>query len=305
MLCELSMSVFGVFAVPEQRLKADMLMLLVTLCAAAGWMFSKESLAGMPPLLFIASRFALAGGLLGLIGWRELAGLSRRGLVQAAQVGALFGVAMALWIMGLSEAQHIGEGAFISALGIVLVPVLARLFFKDRPPATTWIALPTALLGFACLSLQHGFAFEPGQWWFFAAAVMFSLVFITNSHVVRHVPVLALGAVQLSMVALVVLPLSLLFETWPDTVAPDIIGWVLASTLVGTTLRFFLQLSAQGLTTPSHAVVILMLEPVWTALLASVWLDERMLPLQFVGCGLIMLSLLISRWSAVRSLFAR
>lgn len=275
-------------------------MLLVTLCAAGGWMFSKESLAGMPPLLFIASRFALAGLLLVLIGWRDLRRMSRRGLAQAMLVGAMFGVAMAVWIMGLSAARHIGEGAFISSLGIVLVPVLARLFFGDRPPRSTWVAIPTALVGFACLSLQDGFAFEPGQWWFLAAAVAFALVFITNSHVVRHVPVIALGAVQLTMVAVVVLPLSLVFESWPDAVPVDVLGWVLASTLIGTTLRFFLQLSAQGMTTPSHAVVILMLEPVWTALLAAVWLGETMRLLQFVGCGLILASLVISRWSAIR-----
>lgn len=286
---------------PEQRLKADVLMFLVTLCAAAGWMFSKESLAGMPPLLFIASRFALAGLLLAVIGWGDLKRVSRRGFVQAMLVGALFGVAMTAWIMGLSVARHIGEGAFITALGIVLVPVLGRLFFGDRPPRSTWVAIPTALLGFACLSLQNGFAFEPGQWWFLAAAVAFALVFITNSHVVRHVPVLALGAVQLSMVAVVVFPLSLLFESWPASVSMEVLGWVLASTLIGTTMRFFLQLSAQGLATASHAVVILMLEPVWTAMLAAVWLGESMRMLQSVGCGLILASLVIGRWSAIRA----
>lgn len=289
----------------EHSLKADVLMFLVTLCAAGGWIFSKESLAEMPPLLFIASRFALAGLLLGLIGWGDLRRLSARSLRQAALVGLVFGFAMAFWIMGLSKAQHVGEGAFITALGVVLVPVLARLFFGDRPPRSTWVALPVALLGFACLSLQAGFAFEPGQWWFLAAAVMFSLVFITNSHVVQHVPVIALGAVQLSMVAVVVLPISVLFETWPTTVSNEVLGWVLASTLIGTTMRFFLQLSAQGLTTPSHAVVILMLEPVWTAILAALWLGESMRLIQFLGCGLIMASMVISRWSAIRAFIKR
>ncbi len=287
---------------PDQRLKADLLMFLVTVCAAAGWIFSTEALAGMPPLLFIASRFALGGALLAGVGWRELRVISLQGRLRAMLVGVLFGIAMSVWIMGLSVASHIGEGAFISALGLVLVPVLGRLFFGERPPRSTWLAIPTALTGFACLSLAQGFQFEPGQWWFLAAALCFALVFITNSHVVRQVPVLALGAIQLSMVAVVALPLSLLFESWPDTLSADVAGWVLASTLIGTTLRFFLQLSAQGLTSPSHAVVILMLEPVWTAMLAAAWLGESMRTVQFVGCALIFASLLISRWSVIRGL---
>jgi hypothetical protein len=37
----------------SNTVKADLLLLVVTLLAAAGWMFSKEALQGLPPLLFI------------------------------------------------------------------------------------------------------------------------------------------------------------------------------------------------------------------------------------------------------------
>ncbi|TMW74694.1 EamA family transporter, partial [Thauera sp. UPWRP] len=36
-----------------QRFEADLLLTLTTVIAAAGWIFSKEALAGMPPLIFI------------------------------------------------------------------------------------------------------------------------------------------------------------------------------------------------------------------------------------------------------------
>lgn len=290
--------------VAAQRVKADLLLLAVTLLAAAGWVFSKEALAGMPPLLFVGVRFLLAGLILGALGGRDLAGLGRKALMQSVVVGVLFAVAMSLWIMGLKHGTHIGEGAFISSLGIVLVPVLARFLFGDRPARSTWVAIPVALVGFACLSLQHGFRFETGQLFFFAAALAFAFVFVMNSHVVRAVPPLALSTVQLLMVAVLVLPASALFEVWPTSLAPDIIGWVLASTLIGTTLRFFLQLRGQGMTTPAHAALILMLEPMWTAILSAFWFDESMTAMQFVGCGLIFAALLISRWAWVRGLFA-
>lgn len=288
----------------DSHLRADLLLLLVTLLAAAGWIFSKEALAGLPPLLFIGVRFLLAGMLLAVFGWRQLVLLPGRGWLRSLLVGALFAVAMGFWIMGLASAKHLGEGAFISSLGIVLVPVLARFLFGDTPPRSTWVAIPMALLGFACLSLEHGFRVEPGQWWFFAAALAFALVFVTNSHVVRQVPVLALGTVQLTMVAVLILPLSWTFEAWPDRVATPVLGWALASALLGTTARFIVQLHAQGMTTPSHAAVILMLEPMWTAIVAAWWFGESMSMLQFLGCGLIFLALVVSRWSWIRGLFA-
>jgi hypothetical protein len=77
---------------------------------------------------------------------------------------------MVLWILGLSHSSHLGEASFISSMGIVMVPVFARLFFGDRPPASTWFALPLALAGFACLSLDGGFEVELGQWFFLGAA---------------------------------------------------------------------------------------------------------------------------------------
>ncbi|MCK6409897.1 MAG: DMT family transporter, partial [Thauera sp.] len=127
---------------PPHRLEADLLLVLTTLIAAAGWIFSKEALAGMPPLIFIGLRFAIAGLVLAMFSLPQLRALDRRGLRNSLLVGTLFAGGMVLWILGLSHSSHLGEASFISSMGIVMVPVFARLFFGDRPPATTWFALP-------------------------------------------------------------------------------------------------------------------------------------------------------------------
>ncbi|HNS93942.1 MAG TPA: DMT family transporter [Thauera sp.] len=288
--------------VPAHTLRADLWLLGTTLLAAAGWIFSKEALAGLAPLQFVGLRFLIAAVVLAALSWSQLRRLDRAGLKGAVIVGALFAGAMALWISGLHHAQHIGEGAFISSLGIVMVPLLGRLFFGERPARITWVAMPLALVGFACLSLEHGFRFEPGQWFFLAAAMMFAVLFTLNSHIVRNVPALALSTVQVSMVAVLMLPLSLATETWPETVPTPVLGWLLASALLATTLRFFVQLHGQSMTSASHAAVILMLEPMWTAIVAAWWFGERMSAQQLLGCALIFSALVLSRWRWVRDL---
>jgi hypothetical protein len=45
----------------DHHLKADALLLLVTLIAVVGWVFSKGALQGLPPLLFMGVQFLLAG----------------------------------------------------------------------------------------------------------------------------------------------------------------------------------------------------------------------------------------------------
>ncbi|MEC9409936.1 MAG: DMT family transporter, partial [Pseudomonadota bacterium] len=67
----------------------------------------------------------------------------------------------------------------------------------------------------------------------------------------------------------------------------------------------FLQTYAQGMTTPSHAAVIMIVEPAWTATFAALWFGETMSLSQLFGCSLIFLSLVVNRWSAVRMWRAR
>ena len=288
--------------VPEHPLKADLLLFATTLIATAGWIFSREALAGLTPLLFVGIRFLLAGLLLCVFSHLQLRALDRRSLGGALLVGMLFAIAMALWIMGLAHSSHLGEGAFIASLGVVMVPVFSRLIFGEHPPLSTWLALPVALAGFGLLSLQHGFRAEPGQLFFLGAALTFSLLFNVNSRVVRRVPVLALSTIQVLVVGVLILPVASFVEGWPAQVSLPVLGWLAASAFLATTLRFLLQLHGQRLTTPSHAAVILMLEPMLTAIAAAWWYGETMTLLQFAGCLLIFLALVLSRWPWIRSL---
>ncbi|WP_249976163.1 DMT family transporter [Vreelandella olivaria] len=285
--------------------QADALLLLVTVVAAGGWIFSKEALAGMPPLLFIGTRFLLAGIILLGFAWPTLRRLPARRIRRGVLVGFLFSAAIAFWILGLQYSTHLGESAFIHSLGILLVPIVARLLFGDRPPRTTWVALPVALFGFALLSLNAGFRLEASQLFMVCSALCFAVLINVNTRVVRNMPALPLTTLQLISVGSVLTCLSLLFEHQPLALSTSILGWFMASVLFASSLRFFLQIKAQGMTTPSHAAVILMLEAVWTALLAAWWFGETMAPLQLTGCGLIFTALLINRWYWVRKVVVR
>ena len=285
--------------------QADALLLLVTVLAAGGWIFSKEALAGMPPLLFIGTRFLLAGLILLGFAWPTLTRMSARRVRRGLLVGVLFSAAIAFWVLGLNYSDHLGESAFINSLGILLVPVVARLLFGDRPPRSTWVALPVALLGFALLSLNAGFNVEASQLLMVCAALCFALLINVNARVVRNVPALPLTTLQLISVGVVLTGLSLVVEHQPLALSPSILGWFMTSVLLASSLRFFLQIKAQSMTTPSHAAVILMLEAVWTALFAAWWFGETMTALQLLGCSLIFMALLINRWYWVRKVLLR
>lgn len=298
--------------------KADLLLLTVTLLAAISWIFSKEAVQLMPPLLFLSLRFFCAGLLLSLIGIRQFSQLTREQIFQAVRVGMVFAAGMSCWIMGLKFGSHVGEGAFLTSLGVVLIPVVGRLIFAERPPASTWLALPVATAGLALLSLENGLNFAAGQSFYVIAALLFAIYFNLNTRAANHrtisdqrgavsqrapVPATVLTAMVLMTVGAVSGTLSFILEPWLPTFenfTGEIFMWVALSAIVGSAARFLLQTYAQSLSTQSHGVVIMVLEPVWTALIASVWFGEEMSLVQMTGCALIFAALLAAKANALR-----
>lgn len=289
---------------PKHTLKADFYLVIVTLLAAISWMFSKEALSEMPPLLFIGSRFLLAGVFLALFSQRSLVGLNPKQWLASAQVGILFGLSMCLWIFGLFYAKNLGEGAFITSIASILVAPISYFIFKAKVEKSNWIALPIAFIGLALLSLEHGFQVEASQAFFLAAAILLSLTFILNGRAAARMSAAALTAISLSFVGIMAILISACLEEWPQQTTSSMAQWLILSALIGTAARFLLQTYAQGLTTPSHAAVIMILEPIWTALIAAAWFNERMSGLQVIGCSLIFAALIINRWTNVRAWLA-
>lgn len=297
--------------------KSDLLLVVVTLLAAISWMFSKKAVLMMPPLMFMAARFLIAGGVLALIALPALRRLDADQVKRSMGVGLVFGIAMSCWILGLFHGDSMGEGAFLTSLGVVIVPIIARVVFGESQPLSTWLAIPIAVAGLALLSLENGFRPDPGQLYFVVAAFIFALYFTLNTRAAnqrtvtnkrgetiekRKVPALPLTALALLTVGLVTLVESAISEPWAPTLnnpPPILMVWVLASAIVGTAGRFLLQTYAQSLSVHSHGVVILVLEPVWVALFAAAWFGETMSALQLAGCGLIFMALLVNRWSAL------
>lgn len=304
--------------------QSDLLLIVVTLIAAISWVFSKEAISLMPPLLFIGLRFLLAATFLACMGTKKLRQLTREHIVRSARVGIIFGVAMLFWVLGLAHSESMGEGAFLTSLGVLLIPIVARVFFAEPIPRSTWLALPVALLGIALLSLAHGFTVSSGQLFYVVAAVGLAIYFTLNTRTatvsVRQtsgqrvaseltaVDPLALTIIALTSVGLVTLVVSLLLEPWTlESVrwSPSLLGWLLASAVIGTAGRFWLQTYAQSLTTQTSGAVMLILEPIWVALCAAVWFAETLDVLQWLGCLMIFLALLVSRWQVLRSIVTR
>ncbi|MGI9273872.1 MAG: DMT family transporter [Endozoicomonas sp.] len=272
----------------------------VSVLAAVGWLLSKMAIDAMEPATFLAIRFFLAAMVLAVIFHKRLVKASLRDIRVSAAMGALMGVSMLMWVAGVLNTSHLGEGAFLVSLNIILIPVISRLLFGTRIPYALLLSLVPAIAGLAVLSLKNGFQFDTGQLYFFACATGLAFFMSLTPGYAQQVDTTVFTTVQLLAVSFVAFSAAFASETMTMPGTVDIWLVIVASALLTTSLRFILQMTAMARLSGFHAAMILMLEPVCTALLSWLVLNQTLALQQIVGCSLIFTAVVFYQFMSVR-----
>ncbi|HHQ4662042.1 MULTISPECIES: DMT family transporter [Aeromonas] len=271
-----------------------LLMVLVTLLAAAGWLFSKEAIRELPPAAFIGSRFLLAALLLLPLAWLREPPPTRAQLVRAAGCGTLLGASLLLWVTAISQSDALGSGAFIMSVATLMAPLAAWGAFRAKPGRHYWLTLPIAIAGLLLLSSSTHWGVSLSLFWFLAAATTLGIQLAVHRHFAQSIAPTWLTCIQLAMTGLLGTLLSLLTEQWPEAgVSHGIWGWFAASVLIATTLRYWLLTHALSKMTTAHAALMMLLEPVWTLILSTLFYSEPLGGAKLAGAGLVLGALVL------------
>ncbi|MCF5859339.1 DMT family transporter [Aeromonas veronii] len=271
-----------------------LLMVLVTLLAAAGWLFSKEAIRELPPAAFIGSRFLLAALLLLPLAWLREPPPTQAQLVRASGCGTLLGASLLLWVTAISQSDALGSGAFIMSVATLMAPLAAWGAFRAKPGRHYWLTLPIAIAGLLLLSSSTHWGVSLSLFWFLAAATTLGIQLAVHRHFAQSIAPTWLTCIQLAMTGLLGTLLSLLTEQWPEAgVSHGIWGWFAASVLIATTLRYWLLTHALSKMTTAHAALMMLLEPVWTLLLSTLFYSEPLGGAKLAGAGLVLGALVL------------
>ncbi|MCG9678813.1 DMT family transporter [Vibrio sp. Isolate23] len=275
--------------------KAAWILVVTTALAGLGWIFSKETIQGLPPFGFVGLRFLVASVCLLPFCFKSFKQLNLRLLAQAMGGGCILALALLAWVHAIAVSETLGEGAFIVSLSMIIVPIVAWALYKERPKRAFWIAMPIAVSGLAFLSLKGEWNSSAGQLWFLANACLLALHFNVNSRLAQSMPVLMLTCLQLLTTGVIALVASAIFETVPVSVNSSIWAWFAASAILATSLRYVMQTLGQKHSNPGNAALIMLLEPIWTVILSILWYGEQLSSNKLLGCSLILLALLFYR----------
>lgn len=284
--------------------RAEWALAAVTVVWGTSFTLVKQALDDVSVILFVALRFALAGAVLLafyrrplLLDWRE----NRVGLRGGLWCGLLLTGAYLLQTYGQRYTTPARSG-FLTALNVVLVPILVALVYRTMPRWTEALGAGIALAGTALMTIP-----APGQAWgdwntgdvlTVSCAILFAIHIIVVGHSVRQRGVFAaLAVTQVTVVALLCgIAATLGVEPW--RYRPSIAMWtgVVVTGVACTALAFSVMAWAQQHTTASRVALIFALEPI-SAWLTSYWvLGEQLGVWAAAGAAMILAGVGVVEW---------
>lgn len=286
----------------RKSLLADMVLLVVTFSWGATFVLVKEAIETMPPFTFLGVRFAIAAILLYLILL-----LFKREQLQFDNGILKAGTVLGFWLFAGYIFQTLGlqytsasKAGFITGLSVVLVPLFSVWLLRIKPKRATVIGVGTATAGLALLSLDKVEAANFGDFLVLLCALSYAMHIIMMGKFAPKFKALPLALTQITAVAIFNLAGALLFEPWQSALAKDVLFnpsvdlALIITAVFATGLAFVAQSQFQKFTTPTRTALIFSTEPVFAAVTAYFWADERLSGQGIIGALLILAGMLMA-----------
>lgn len=282
---------------------ADISLLLVALVWGATFVMVQNAISFLEPFSFNGVRFFIAAILLGA--WLGI--FERKQLNQFNRHLFLSGIIMGLWLFIGYAAQTIGllfttssKAGFITGLCVVLVPLFSIFFLKQKPGIGAIIGVIIATAGLYLLTMTNSTSLNIGDGLVFLCAIAFAMQIIITGKYSSSYPSLLLTVVQISTVSVLSTVSALIFEDWQQAFQPEILlnrnvlSALIITAVFATALAFLAQTAFQKYTTATRVALIFAMEPVFAAVTAYYWADERLTISAVFGCLFIFTGMILA-----------
>ena len=205
---------------------------------------------------------------------------------------ALF-VAASLQQIGLVYTDA-GKAGFLTAMYIVLVPVLG-LFLGQKAPKSTLFSVLLAVIGLYLLSCMGVSEVNKGDLFTLGCAFAYAVQITCVDRCAGDLDGLRLNCVQALVVTVISIPFMIFTET--VVVSDILICWLplCYAGILSMGVAYTLQIVGQKALEPAPAALIMSLESVIAALCGWLILKETMTVPELLGCGLVFAAVIISQ----------
>ncbi len=301
------------------RFRADLVLLSVALIWGSAFAVQRVAARSLDTFMFNGLRFILGGLLLLPFSqfnpWnkslRSIFGkaaaqdkvaagqaIDRKSWLYILAAGIVLFAGSALQQAGL-EYTTAGNAAFLTTLYVVLVPIILVIFMREKIRWVAWLGAGIAILGSLLLSTSGTLHLAPGDGLEMIASLMWALDVILVSRAVQHMPVLTFSVGHYFVAGICNFLVSLRV---PAPFNGLDVGWwtIIYIGVLSTAIGYTLQALGQKYAPATDASILLSMEAVFAAVAGFIFLGETMLPVQLVGCALILAAVIITQVNASR-----
>ena len=186
-----------------------------------------------------------------------------------------------------------GKAGFITAMYMLLVPVINFLLFKKRNSWIVWLAVLIGVVGMYLLCMDGSFRLTRGDTLVCICAVLFSGHILCCDHFVKLGNPIRISAIQFVTCTAISSVAALLLEQ------PDM-GKILSAAIpilycgiISGGLGYTLQIIAQKFTDPAIASLLMSLESVFAVIAGALILGERMSTRELWGCVIMFAAIIL------------
>jgi drug/metabolite transporter (DMT)-like permease len=242
-------------------------------------------------LLLLGRRLLVRCGVMKGQGKRDLKALLLGGFL----CGTVLTIATNLQQIGLHHGTTAGKSAFLTALYVVLVPLVGLLLFRRRESPALWVSIVLAVGGLYFLCITKGERMIVGDVFTLLCAVAFTAHIMVIDRFGERVDGVELSCVQFVVVTLWSMLGMLLTEQPTPEAIVACIGPVLYVGIFSSGVAYTLQILAQKGSNPTVVSLLLCLESVFATIATVMMLGQWMSARETLGSVLMLLAVLLAQ----------
>ena len=284
------------------RLKADLLIVLVTLIWGTTFVAQNLAMQSLGPSMFTGIRFLIGAVVVSpfaVMEWRRLkaSGVSfdRTDIVIGIGLGCLLFFGAFCQQTGIVTTT-VSNAGFLTGLYVLLVPTLAFLIHGIRPHISLLPAIGLSIAGTWLLSGGALSSLSVGDLWVIVGTLFWAAhILYVGRAADRKAAPLCVAMLQFVVCGVMGCAFGLATEPFQFSNVMEVGGAVAYAGILSVGIAFTLQVIAQRHTPPADAAILMSAEMLVAAIAGAVYLGERLTSTQWAGGLLILVSIMISQ----------
>lgn len=275
----------------RQELKADLALLSVTLVWGISFPLISSALKCVGPYTFLALRYLTAAIILFPMVFKRLKNIEKKTIKGGVFIGLSLFVGSILQTVGLVYTTPSKSG-FLTGINVVLVPIFIAIIYKNIPDLKSIIGVVLSIIGLAVMSLDGSMSMNLGDVLTIFSAVAFAIQILLVDKYAKNVDIVLMSCLQMFVIGILALIPSIIVESAALHINELTIGSILFTAVFCTIYAFIIQNKMQPYTNPTHAAVIFLAEPVFSAVF-STFIGDKLTGKTLKGCIFILIGMII------------